>query len=471
MGNNGPTIQFLGGAREVTGSMHLLEVSGKKFLIDCGFFQGRREESRKRNENFPFDPASIDVLILSHAHIDHSGNIPNLVKQGFRGDIYSTIATRNLCAVMLKDSAHIQEQDAEYINRKHHLEYMSPVQPLYNIEDVEKSMQLFIGLPYNKSLKISENLTITFFDAGHILGSAFTVLDIKNNGREVRIGYMVDLGRRGLPLLSDPVVVHGLDTVIIESTYGDRLHGKIEEAENELRDAINRTYKRRGKIIIPAFSLERTQEVLYFLHRLRDKKQIPALPVYVDSPLAVNVTEVFRFHSEYFDKESQQMLAHGEDPLTFEGLHYVRKIEDSKAIQSDPQSMVIISASGMCETGRILHHLKNNIEDPRNTIVIISFMAQHTLGRKIVEREKRVKIFGREYELKAEVVIINAFSAHADQQELIGYANQIREKNPQFFIVHGEEKQSYALLEKMKETGIKKLSIPNLGEKNIIVQE
>ncbi|OIN98008.1 hypothetical protein AUJ66_01790 [Candidatus Desantisbacteria bacterium CG1_02_38_46] len=418
---NRPTLQFLGGVREVTGSMHLIEIRGKKFLIDCGFFQGRREESRKRNENFPFNPESIDALIVSHAHIDHTGNIPNLVKQGFKGNIYSTIATRNLCSVMLKDSAHIQEQDAKYINKEHHLKYMLPVQPLYNIEDVEKSMELFISIPYGRSFNVSQDLTITFFDAGHILGAALTVLDIKQDGRQTRLGYIVDLGRKGLPILSDPVVVNGLDTVIMESTYGDRLHGKIEDGESELRDVINRTYKRGGKVIIPAFSLERTQEVLYFLRRLIDKKQIPALPVYVDSPLAINVTEVFRLHSECFDRESQYMLVHGEDPFSFEGLHYVRRVEDSKAIQFDPQPMIIISASGMCEAGRILHHLKNNIEDSRNSIAIISFMAQHTLGRRIVEREKKVKIFGKEYELKAEVATINAFSSHADQKELIEY--------------------------------------------------
>lgn len=455
-----PSIQFLGGVKEVTGSMHLLEIEGKKFLIDCGFFQGRREESKKRNENFPFDPKSIDTLILSHAHIDHCGNIPNLVKKGFKGNIYSTIATRNLCALMLKDSAHIQEQDAEYINKKHHLEYMLPVKPLYNIWDVGESMKLFIGIPYGHSMQLSENLTLTFFDAGHILGSALTVLDIKYKGKNTRLGYIVDLGRKGLPILSDPVVVRGLDIVMIESTYGNRLHDKIEEGENELRDIVNRTSGRGGKVLIPAFALERTQEVLYFLHRLIGKKQIPSLPVYVDSPLSVNATEVFRLHAEYFDKETQEMLAKGGDPFSFEGLYYIRRIEDSKAIQSDRQPMIIISASGMCETGRILHHLKNNIEDPRSSIVIISFMAQNTLGRKILEHQPQVRIFGKEYELRAEIATLNSFSAHADQKELLEYALNVMEKDPQFFVVHGEETQSQALVNKMKELGIQKVLIP-----------
>ena len=465
MSNQEPTIQFLGGVKEVTGSMHLLEVGGKRFLIDCGFFQGRRKESRGRNENFPFAPSSIDALILSHAHIDHCGNIPNLVKQGFRGSIYSTIATRNLCAVMLKDSAHIQEQDAEYINRKHHLEYMSPVQPLYDIMDVEKSMELFIGIPYNRSMPLSENLALTFFDAGHILGSALTVLDIKYKDKNTRLGYVVDLGRKGLPILSDPVVLEEPDIVIMESTYGDKLHKKIEDGETELRDVVNRTSGRGGKVIIPAFSLERTQEVLYFLKKLINKKQIPVLPVYVDSPLAVNVTEVFRLHAEYFDRECQEMLSKGEDPFSFEGLQYIRRVEDSKAIQLDSKPMIIISASGMCEVGRILHHLKNNIEDARSSIVIISFMAQHTLGRKIVERKPQVKIFGKEYSLRAEVATINSFSAHADQKELLEYAININKKNPQFFIVHGEESQSQALLEKMQGMGINRVLIPSRGEK------
>ena len=455
-----PSIQFLGGVKEVTGSMHLLEIEGKKFLIDCGFFQGRREESKKRNENFPFDPKSIDTLILSHAHIDHCGNIPHLVKKGFKGNIYSTIATRNLCALMLKDSAHIQEQDAEYINKKHHLEYMLPVKPLYDIWDVGESMQLFIGIPYGHRMQLSENLTLTFFDAGHILGSALTVLDIKYKGKNTRLGYIVDLGRKGLPILSDPVVVRGLDIVMIESTYGNRLHDKIEEGENELRDIVNRTSGRGGKVLIPAFALERTQEVLYFLHRLIGKKQIPSLPVYVDSPLSVNASEVFRLHAEYFDKETQEMLAKGRDPFSFEGLYYIRRIEDSKAIQSDRQPMIIISASGMCETGRILHHLKNNIEDPRSSIVIISFMAQNTLGRKILEHQPQVRIFGKEYELRAEIATLNSFSAHADQKELLEYALQVMEKDPQFFVVHGEETQSQALVNKMKELGIQKVLIP-----------
>ena len=460
------TLQFLGGAGgEVTGSMHLLELGGKKILIDCGFFQGRREESMKRNRVFPFDPRTIDALVLSHAHIDHSGNIPNLVKQGFRGNIYSTVATRNLCAVMLKDAAHIQEQDSEYINKKHHLEYMSAVEPIYGIKDVEDSMQLFIGIPYNRSINVYENLTVTFSDAGHILGAGLSAFDIRQDNRTLRLGYIVDLGRKRLPILSDPVVIPGMDHVIIESTYGDKLHDDIGDSLNELRDAINRTAGRGGKVIIPAFSLERTQEVLFFIRKLIDEKQIPALPVYVDSPLAVNVTEVFRFHSEYFDEETRDMLARGEDPFSFEGLHFVRSVADSKAIQFNPKPMIIISASGMCETGRILHHLKNNAEDPRSTILIISFMAQHTLGRRIVERQPRIKIFGKEYSLKAEVVILNTFSAHADQKELMEYVNSVREKDPRFYVVHGEEKQSQALLEKMIGAGITKVAVPQRGDK------
>ncbi len=460
-------IGFFGAAGEVTGSCTLVETGDLRFLVDCGMFQGGRE-ARTKNLNalkFGFDVRSIDFVLLTHAHIDHSGLLPMLSVLGYRGPVYATPATIDLLHVLLRDSAHIQELDAEYINRKHHLEYMLPVQPLYNVEDVEKTMELFIGIPYNRSFNISENLTLTFFDAGHILGAALSVLSIKQDGHEVRLGYIVDLGRKGLPILSDPVVVNGLDMVIMESTYGDRLHGKIEDGESELRDVVNRTFQRKGKVIIPAFSLERTQEVLYFLRRLIDKKQIPALPVYVDSPLAVNVTEVFRLHSEYFDKESQGMLVHGEDPFSFEGLHYVRRVEDSKAIQFDSQPMIIVSASGMCENGRILHHLKNNIGDPRNSIVIISFMAEHTLGRRIVEREKKVKIFGKEYELRAEVATINTFSAHADQKELLEYALKIKEKDPKFYLVHGEPTQSQALLEKMQSVGIKKVEIPEKGEK------
>jgi len=468
MQNGRATIQFLGGVKEVTGSMHLLKAGGKKFLIDCGFFQGRRAESIERNKNFPFEPSSIEALILSHAHIDHCGNIPNLVKQGFKGNIYCTVATRNLCAVMLRDSAHIQQQDAEYINRKHHLEYMLPVEPLYDLEDVEKSMELFTCIPYGRRFALSDNLSLTFFDAGHILGSALTLLHIKENGRDIRLGYIVDLGRRNLPLLADPVMIQNLNVVMIESTYGNRLHDNIEQAEKELGEVVVRTYKRGGKVIIPAFSLERTQEVLYSLRRLLLKNEIPHLPVYVDSPLAVSVTEVFRLHPECFDQETKRMLAQGEDPFTFEGLRYIRKVEDSKAIQIDPGPMIIISASGMCEVGRILHHLKNNVENPRNTIVVISFMAQHTLGRRIVEKEKKIRIFGREYELNAEVVVLNAFSAHADQKDLIDYAENIRMKEQRFFVVHGEEEQSLALIEKMRERGFQDISLPERGTEIIL---
>jgi len=457
------TLTFLGGTGEVTGSMHLLEVSGKKILIDCGFFQGRREDSLKKNKNFPFDPKTIDALIVSHAHIDHTGNIPNLVKQGFTGNIYSTIATRNLCAVMLKDSAHIQQQDSEYINKKKHLEVMQAVQPLYDIEDVERAMTHFIGLPYERSINLCDNATLTFYDSGHVLGSAFPVIDINENGKKTRLGYLVDMGRKDLPILCDPVIIKDLDVVVMESTYGDRMHDKIEDAENELRDVINNTYKRKGKVIVPSFSLERTQELVYFIKKLLMKKEIPQMPVYVDSPLAVNITEVFRLHSEYFDKEVQDILVTGDDPFTFEGLHYIRKVEDSKAIQFDTQPMIIISASGMCEVGRILHHLKNNIEDPRSTILVVSFMAENTLGRMIVERRNKVKIFGKEYMVKAEIATINSFSAHADQQELLNYAHA-EEKNPQFYLVHGEKMQAQVLLEKMQKEGISKVAIPKPGQ-------
>jgi len=459
-----PTLKFLGGTGEVTGSMHLLEVSGKKILIDCGFFQGRREESYKRNKNFPFDPKTIDALIVSHAHIDHTGNIPNLVKQGFTGNIYATIATRDLCSVMLKDSAHIQLQDSEYINKRKHLEVMKAVQPIYDIEDVEKAMTYFIGLSYERSINVCDNVKLTFYNSGHVLGSAFPVLDINDNGKTIRFGYLVDMGRKGLPILSDPVVLKDLDIAVMESTYGNKEHDNIADAEKELRDVINRTYQRKGKVVIPSFSLERTQEMIYFIKKMLAKKEIPEMPVYVDSPLAINITEVFRLHSEYFDKEIQDMLVVGDDPFNFEGLHYVRKVGDSQAIQLDAKPMIIISASGMCEVGRILHHLKNNVEDPRSTILVVSFMAENTLGRRIVERQKQLKIFGKEYTLKAEVATINSFSAHADQTELLSYA-RASEKNTQFYLVHGEALQSQALLEKMQSQGNKKVSIPKPGDK------
>ena len=453
-------LHFLGGVREVTGSRHLLETGGISFLLDCGLFQGHREETRLKNEKFPFSPREIDALILSHAHIDHSGNIPTLVKQGFKGDIYATFATRDLSMAMLRDSAKIQEKDAEFLNTKRG----ESVEPLYTLSEVDMAAEKFSSFNYHKPFEVAANIKVQFFEAGHVLGAALSLLTIKEKGKEIKIGYLVDLGRKRLPILRDPELINGLDYIIMESTYGNRVHQDISEARRDLGEVVRRTYERGGKIIIPAFALERTQELVYYLHKLHLEKKIPKLPIYVDSPLAVNITEIFRLHPECFDKEINEVFAREEDPFGFGGLVYIREVEKSKALNDDPRPAIIISASGMCENGRILHHLKNNIEDERNTILIVGFMARHTLGRRIMEREKEVRIFNRLYKLKAEVVVMDSFSAHADQQDILNYLSKVSPGVKGVFFVHGEENESLTIAELVKEKMGLNTMVPQPGE-------
>jgi metallo-beta-lactamase family protein len=457
-------IKFLGATRSVTGSRHIFESNGHTILMDCGLFQGRREESNRKNKDFPFDPKAIERVVLSHAHIDHSGNLPNLVKQGYSNSIYSTFATRDLCLVMLKDTAHIQQKDAEYLNKKEERKALPPIEPLYDAEDVEKTLSQFRGIGYQKGFYVTEDVRLTFYDAGHILGSALSIFDVKENGRNSRLAYIVDLGRKNLPILKDPQLVRGINFMIIESTYGNRLHEDPQATENKLATVVNETISGGGKIIIPAFSVGRTQEVVYGLHRLQERGIIPHVRIFVDSPLSVNVTEIFKLHPECFDNETNQMLAHHDDPFGWKDVSYIKEVEESKELNRIDQPCIIISASGMCESGRILHHLKNNVEDPRNTIMVVGFMAQHTLGRRIVERHKKIRIFGEEFQLKARVEVFDAFSAHADRNGLLEYAENTKDTLSGVFIVHGEEEQSQALAEGIKGLGIQNVSIPAFGE-------
>jgi len=457
-------IKFLGATRSVTGSMHIIESKGHKILMDCGLFQGRREESNRRNKDFPFDPKVIERVVLSHAHIDHSGNLPNLVKQGYQNSIYSTFATRDLCLVMLKDTAHIQEKDAEYLNKKEERQVLPPIEPLYDAEDVEKALSLFRGTGYQKGFFVAADIQLTFYDAGHILGSALSIFDVKENGRNLRLAYIVDLGRKNLPILKDPQLVRGINFMIIESTYGNRVHEDFQTTEKKLAVVVNETISGGGKIIIPAFSVGRTQEVVYSLHRLQEHGIIPHVRIFVDSPLSVNVTEIFKLHPECFDNETNQMLAHNDDPFGWKDVTYIKEADESKELNRMDQPCIIISASGMCESGRILHHLKNNIGDPKNTIMVVGFMAQHTLGRRIVERHKKVRIFGEEFQLKARVEVFDAFSAHADRNGLLEYVENTKDSLSGVFIVHGEEEQSQALAEGIKGLGIQNVSIPAFGE-------
>ena len=460
-------VQFLGAARTVTGSMHLLTVNGARILLDCGLFQGKRKESFERNRNLPFDARTIDTLVLSHAHIDHSGNIPSLVKAGFQGNIYATPATRDLCSAMLRDSGHIQEYDAYYVNKKRARKGLAPVEPLYTVEDAATSLLNFISVGYDRQLPVAPGVSVTFRDAGHILGSAVVVLDIDEDGQKSRLVFTGDLGRKGMPILRDPQPVENADYFITESTYGDRLHDTIESADEALRSVITDTYQRGGKVIVPAFSVGRTQELVYALHRLSQARQIPELPIFVDSPLSVNVTEIFRLHPECYDEEVNRFLpsSNHRDPFGFHRLTYVRAVESSKELNLLQEPAVIISASGMCEAGRILHHLKNNVEDPRSTVLIVGWQAPYTLGRRLVERQPVVKIFGEKYHLKATVKTINGFSAHADRDELLAYARQLQPSRlKSAFVVHGEEASSLALAKGLRDLGLGRVIVPQPAE-------
>jgi metallo-beta-lactamase family protein len=460
-------LQFLGAARTVTGSMHLLRVNGSQILLDCGLFQGRREESRERNKKLPFEPGGIHALALSHAHIDHSGNIPTLVKEGFTGNILTTSPTRDLCSSMLRDAGHIQEEDAAYVNKKRAKKGLPPIEPLYTVEDATRSLTQLVSVGYGRSMPLAPDVTVTFRDAGHILGSSVVVLDVEEKGNKKRILFSGDLGRVGLPILRDPEIVEGVDYLIIESTYGDRLHDPIELMDAELREVILSTYRQGGKVIVPAFAVGRTQDLVYALHRLVRAQKLPDLPIYVDSPLAVNVTEVFRLHPECYDEETRAFVdaGDGQDPFGFHRLNYIRSVEQSKALNFSREPAIIISASGMAEAGRILHHLKNNIEDARNTVLIVGWQAPHTLGRRLVDRQPVVKIFGEEYQLKARVKTLNGFSAHADRDELLNYVRQLGPGRLQkVFVVHGEETSSLSLAEGLRDLGIGQVIVPRPAE-------
>jgi metallo-beta-lactamase family protein len=457
-------IFFAGAAQTVTGSQHLLEWNGTRLLLDCGLYQGRRQESNERNRNFPFDPRGVDAVVLSHAHIDHSGNLPSLVKQGFAGRITCTPATRDLCSVMLRDAARIQEADAEFLNRKYADSLPQPVVPLYREADAVAALSHFQTLDYHRPQPVVPGVTCTFWDAGHVLGSAIVQLDIEEEGRRSRLVYSGDLGRRSMAILRDPEIPEPPEVLLLETTYGDRLHSPMSGMEEQLAAVVNRTVARHGKILVPSFSLERTQEFVYALHRLTDRQAIPAVPIYVDSPLSVRITEVFKLHPECFDDETRAFMRENGDPFGFENLHYISNVEDSKALNDREGPLIIISASGMCEAGRILHHLRNGIEDPRNTVLIIGFQAQHTLGRRIAERQAEVKIFGVPRALEAEVVVLDAFSAHADRDDLVDFVERCRSRLRRTFLIHGEESQTAAFGRRLAEMGVPGVRAPLLGE-------
>ena len=463
-------LEFWGAAQTVTGSMHLLKVNGRKILLDCGLYQGRRKEAFERNRNFPFDPADIDVVILSHAHIDHSGNLPTLVRQGFNGSIWTTAATRNLCMVMLRDSAHIQESDVAYVNKKRAKRGQALFEPLYTQQDAVEAVSLFQSVEYERPFEPAPGVQALFRDAGHILGSASVILDIEEagSGRVRRLVFSGDIGRKNLPILRDPQPVTGADVVIMESTYGSRYHESPGEARAELRQAVLDVIPHNGKIIIPAFALGRTQEIVYSLHELTDRREIPHIDVFVDSPLAVNVTEIFRLHPEVYDQETAIFLreTNSRDPFGFEGVTYIRDAAASKVLNQLETPAIIISASGMAESGRILHHLKHHIGDRRNVILFVGFQAEHTLGRKILEGQPVVPIFGDEVEVRAKVIRIDGYSAHADHNGLLAWlkATQEQDRLQKLFLVHGELDSATALAEAARRQGVPEVVVPARGQ-------
>ncbi len=458
-------ISFFGAAQTVTGSQHLLTVNGRRILLDCGFYQGKREETWIRNRHFPFSPRDIDAMVLSHAHIDHSGNIPNLVKQGFRGKILCTLATADLCGAMLPDSGHIQEEDVEYVNRQRRKRGEPPFKPIYTQEDATASLEYFQGIDYEEPYPLLPGISVTLYDAGHLLGAAIVAVDfqLENTGTKQRLVFTGDLGRTQ-PILCDPTYLDAADILLIESTYGSRIHPPMEDSEKGLASVIQRTCQRGGKVIIPAFALERTQLLVYLLNKLYHQGGLPEVPVYVDSPLAVNVTDIFRRHPGYFDKETLALLRQDPDGdvFGFRRLHYIRDVEQSKKLHLRPEPCVIISASGMAEAGRVQHHLKNNIENANNTILIVGWQAPHTLGRRLVEQAPEVKIFGVKYSREAEVVTLNGFSGHADQPGLLHWAQALQQRPKQTFIVHGDLPAGQELANKLRH---------DLGFRNVIQPE
>ncbi|NWG35291.1 MAG: MBL fold metallo-hydrolase [Chloroflexi bacterium] len=455
---------FHGAAQTVTGSQHLLEVNGHRLLLDCGLYQGRRDDTYARNLNFAYDPRTVEAVILSHAHIDHCGNLPNLVKSGYQGPIYATKATADLAAIMMADSGRIQEADAEFVNRKRAARGEEPIEPLYTEADAAQAADLLRGMEYDEPFEVIPGVTAWLVEAGHILGSAAVSLEIVEKGRKIRFWFSGDIGRYKLPLLRDPVLPpENVDYLLMESTYGDKSHHDPSQAFEEFREVVSRTLQRGGKVIIPAFAVGRTQELVYNLNIMMFENGVPRVPVFVDSPLAVNASDIFRKHPECFDAETRQFVEEARHPaLDFKMLTYIRSVEESKALNERKDPMIIISASGMAETGRILHHLRNNIENPKNTICIVSWQAPHTLGRRLADREKHVKIFGEPYTVKAEIATIGGLSGHAGQNLLVDYATVVRKTAKKVFLVHGEEKPAMVLTEKLKERSMREVYYPEL---------
>jgi metallo-beta-lactamase family protein len=518
-------ITSYGGVREVTGSMHLLSINSDKILLDCGMFQGRRKESEEKNRIFPIDPRIVTNVVLSHAHIDHSGRIPFLTKKDFRGRIICTRVTADTCEYLLLDAGHIQESDAQYLNYKavrsllHKLRssrktgklsksednkikkmlkkngarldtgtisrlmsehQLEEIKPLYTIKDAEEALEFFDGVPYRHPVTIGENMTATFYDAGHILGSAITMIQARENGRQVNVCYTGDIGRFDKPILEDPTLQFEdgripVDLLIMESTYGNRFHEPVEDISGQLKQVIRETVERGGTIVIPAFAYGRTQELIYMIHELYSRNEVPKIPIYIDSPLATKITRVFGEHAEVFDQETHEtFLEKGKNPFSFGQIKYVSTVEESMALMRDETPHIVISASGMCEAGRILHHLRYKIHNPKNTVLIVGFMAQHTLGRRILDigirretggdgDEAEVRILNKLYPVRAKVVQLGGFSAHADRTEMLRFLKESNLDIKKIAVVHGEEEQTLAFKDFLKTEGFDAVA-PRAGE-------
>jgi len=458
-------VHFFGATRTTTGSLYLLEVNGHRLLLECGLFQGRRGETMERNRHFPFDPRGVDAVVLSHAHLDHCGNLPNLCNQGFEGSIFCTFGTRDLASIMLQDSAVVQAADAVFVSKKRAKRGLPPVEPLYTATEAEKAVRQFVAINYDRPLTVVDGVTVTFRDAGHILGSAQVVLDVRENGRSFRYLFSGDVGRGNDDILRDPDVVEGVDFLQIESTYGAREHSVKTSAEEEVCRLVCGTLEASGKVIIPAFSVGRTQQVVYTLHQFTNAGRLPRAPIFVDSPLSVNATEVYRLHPECFNDETYAFLREKANPFGMENLTYIREVAHSMKLNDLTEPAIIISASGMAEGGRIRHHLKNNVGDPKNLVLFVGYCAEHTLGAQLLAGRNPVNIFGEPVTVRAQIASIDAFSGHADKHELRRYVEKLDGDIRQIAVIHGEEAQCLAFAETLQTLRPRaQVVVPQLGD-------
>ena len=460
-------IQFCGGAQNVTGSQFLLTVGGSRVLLECGLFQGRRDESRQRNESFLYEPSTVNAALLTHAHMDHTGNVPTLIKRGYTGPVSATSATAELCAIMLKDSAYLQERDVHFVNKIRARQHLPPAEVLYTVEEAQSAMQAFVTRAYDETFEVVPGVTARFHDAGHILGSAGILLEIDEPGRgRRRLGLAVDIGRPNMPVLRDPNALRDLDVLLMECTYGNRTHGDFNTVREDLAQTLREVTQSGGKIIVPSFAVGRTQMLVYLLHELFDQNRIPEVPVFVDSPMALEATEIYRRHTEMLDRATYRtFLRDNQDPFGFRRLKYVRDVKESKELNELKYPAVIISSSGMCEGGRILHHLRNNIDNPKNMILFVGYSAKNTLGRRLADGAETVRIFGEEHRVRCRVKVMDGFSAHADRQVLLDYAAMTPPaKLKHIFLVHGEEDQALPLRDALRSKGYPSVEYPAQGE-------